>query len=130
MNWLQLRVDHVPCDLVVSRSLSHGLLRSLVVCDNASHHTNSLGERALEVIVDETVLLQEILTNDLCNLKRALLILREGVLSDKLHNLLQIVLLLQNLLHLLLQESVLRIKFLEERLEDTDVLREGDVPVH
>merc|ERR1739848_261986 len=44
------------------------------------------------------------------------MVLRKRILADQLHNLLQIVFLLEDLLHL--------------RLQDADVLGEGDVPIH
>merc|ERR1711988_207243 len=117
MNFVHLLVDHTPSDLVVSRRLSHDLLSCLVVCDDTAHHANGLAKGALEIVINEPVLLQEILSNNLGHFKCALLILREGVLSDKLHNLCQVILLLQDLLHLLLQETILWVKFVEEWLK-------------
>mmetsp|Transcript_41016 Transcript_41016/g.105878 ORF Transcript_41016/g.105878 Transcript_41016/m.105878 type:complete len:413 (+) Transcript_41016:159-1397(+) len=129
-NVLHVVVDGVPANLLLARELSHGLLRSLVEPDDDLHHANRLGQRAHEVVVREAVLLQEILADDFGHLKSALLILRQGVLADKLNNLLQIILLLQDLLHLLLEHAVLRVVLLEVGLQDADVFGEGDVPVH
>merc|ERR1719146_283062 len=96
---------------------------------NDTHHANGLDDWALEVIVSETILLQEVFTNNLGNLQGNLLILRQRVLTDKLHNLLKVILLLQDLLELLLQEWVLRVELREVWLQNADVLGEGDVPV-
>merc|ERR1712176_49324 len=64
----QLLVNHVPSDLVVTRSLAHCLLSSFVVGDNAAHHANGLRQRTEEIILREAILLQEILTDDLGHL--------------------------------------------------------------
>merc|ERR1712078_664204 len=122
-------VDHVPGDLIVTGALSKCLLGALMEVGNHPHHTNGLDDWALEVAVSETILLEEIFADDLCNLKRDLLILRKGVLSNKLNDLLQVILLLEDLLELLLEEWVLRIELGEVWLQDSDVLGEGDVPV-
>merc|ERR1719446_298266 len=126
---LAARGDGVPANLVVATALSDCLLATLMEAHNVPHHTDGLGQWAPEVILTEAVLLQEIFTDNLCNVKSALLILREGVLADQLHDLLQVIFLLENLLHFLLKEAILGVKLLKERLQDADVLGEGDVPV-
>merc|ERR1712113_1074473 len=115
--WLELHVcnllDHVlhgvvdgaPHDLVLSLELGHGLLCRLVEANNDLHHADGLGERAHEVVLCETILLQEILPDNLGDLQRALLVLRQRILADQLHDLLKVILLLQNLLHLLLEHT-------------------------
>merc|ERR1712060_920279 len=92
-------VDSAPHDLVLSLELGHGLLCRLVKANNDLHHADSLGERAHEVILCETILLQEILTDNLRDLQGALLVFRKRILANQLHNLLQVILLLQNFFH-------------------------------
>jgi hypothetical protein len=58
-----------------------------------------------------------------------LLIFRQRVLTDQLHNLHEIGLNLENLREALLKRSIFRRVFSEERLEGLDVLGERDVPV-
>merc|ERR1719271_799841 len=69
--------DGIPADLLLSRALSNCLLAALMKAHNVPHHADCLCQGAPEVILAEAVLLQEIFTNDLCNVKSALLILRE-----------------------------------------------------
>mmetsp|Transcript_31231 Transcript_31231/g.92730 ORF Transcript_31231/g.92730 Transcript_31231/m.92730 type:complete len:665 (-) Transcript_31231:90-2084(-) len=127
---LHVVVDGVPADLLLAGELRHALLRRLVEADDDLHHADRLRQRAHEVVVREAVLLQEVLADDLRDLKGALLVLGQRVLADQLHDLLEVVLLLQDLLHLLLQHAVLGVVPLEVGLQDADVLGEGDVPVH
>jgi hypothetical protein len=96
---------------------------------NHLHHANRLGQWAEEVVITETVLLQEIFANNTRDLKRDLLILRQRVLADQLHNLLQIILLLQNLLHGLLKCAIFRVIGFEPGLQDANVLGEGNIPI-
>mmetsp|Transcript_64817 Transcript_64817/g.166821 ORF Transcript_64817/g.166821 Transcript_64817/m.166821 type:complete len:597 (+) Transcript_64817:397-2187(+) len=123
-------VDGAPTHLLLAGELRHALLSGLVEPNDDLHHANGLGQGAHEVVLGEAVLLQEVLADDLRDLEGALLVLRQRVLADQLHDLLQVVLLLQDLLHLLLQHAVLGVVLLEVRLQDADVLGEGDVPVH
>mmetsp|Transcript_74114 Transcript_74114/g.214349 ORF Transcript_74114/g.214349 Transcript_74114/m.214349 type:complete len:491 (-) Transcript_74114:426-1898(-) len=122
-------VDGVPADLVLAGEFGHGLLRRLMEADDHLHHADGLREGAHEIVVSETVLLQEVLADDLGDLEGALLVFGQRVLADELHDLLQVILLLQDLLHLLLQHAVFRVVLLEVRLQGPDVLRERDVPV-
>jgi hypothetical protein len=94
------------------------------------HHTYRFRERAEEIVVGKSILLQEVLANNTRDLKRNFLIFGQRVLADQLHNLLQVILLLQDLLHRLLKCAILGVIGFEVRLQDTDVLREGDVPIH
>merc|ERR1719453_2390039 len=126
---LHLERDHVPTDLLVALLRDH-LHRRVVEEADDLHHADRLAQRAHEVVLAEAVLLQEVLTDDARDLDGALLVLRERVLADELHDLLQLVLRLQDLAELLLQRLVLRLRLLEERLERADVLGEADVPVH
>merc|ERR1712113_1307582 len=73
-------VDGAPHDLVLSLELRHGLLRRLVEANDALHHADSLSERAHEIVISETVLLQEILADNLGDFQGALLVLRKGIL--------------------------------------------------
>merc|ERR1712050_384716 len=93
------------------------------------HHTNRLRQGAEEIVVRETVLLQEIFSNNLGDLEGALLILGQRIFTNQLHDFLQIIFLLKDFFHLLLQHAVLWIELLEERLKDSDVLRKRDVPI-
>merc|ERR1712183_784032 len=80
-----------PIHFLVSSEFRHGLLRRVVKTNNDLHHANRLGQRAHEIIVAEAVLLQEIFTDNLGDLKRTLLVLRQRILTNKLHDLLQVI---------------------------------------
>mmetsp|Transcript_7659 Transcript_7659/g.13558 ORF Transcript_7659/g.13558 Transcript_7659/m.13558 type:complete len:224 (-) Transcript_7659:194-865(-) len=123
-------VDGVPSDFVLSAKLGHHLLGCFVEANNDLHHTDGLCQWAHEIVVSEAILLQEVLSDDLCHFQSAFLILGQGVLADKLHDFLKIILLLQDFLHLLLQHAVLCVILLKVRLQDSNVLGEGDVPIH
>jgi len=119
-----------PGDLAfLGRGLRDDLLGLVMELTDHLHHTNSLGQGAHEIVFGETVLLQEIFTDDLGALERDLLILRQGVLTDELDNLHKIGLDLQDLRETLLQDGVLLGVLVEETLERLDVLGERDVPV-
>mmetsp|Transcript_2118 Transcript_2118/g.5368 ORF Transcript_2118/g.5368 Transcript_2118/m.5368 type:complete len:228 (-) Transcript_2118:1258-1941(-) len=122
-------VDAVPANLVLARALGNSLLGTVMEGHDNLHHAHGLAQRAEEIIVREAVLLQEVFTDDLGDLQGALLVLGQGVLADKLHNFLQVILLLQNFLDTLLQHAVLGVVLLEVWLQDARVLRERDVPV-
>jgi hypothetical protein len=70
--------------------LSDGFLGALEELDNALHHTDSLLKRAVVIVRRESVLLKEILTNNLGNFKNCLLILRKRIFTDELHDFSQI----------------------------------------
>mmetsp|Transcript_9658 Transcript_9658/g.21535 ORF Transcript_9658/g.21535 Transcript_9658/m.21535 type:complete len:232 (-) Transcript_9658:1398-2093(-) len=117
-------IDDCPGNLGVAGTLCNSLLsRSMESYDNL-HHPDGLGQWAHEVIVDKAVLLQEVLPNNLGYFQGALLVLGQGVLAYKLDNFLQVILLLQDLLHLLLEHAIFSVILLEERLQDTNVLGE------
>mmetsp|Transcript_117684 Transcript_117684/g.366628 ORF Transcript_117684/g.366628 Transcript_117684/m.366628 type:complete len:316 (-) Transcript_117684:1022-1969(-) len=120
----------VPTHLGLPGELRHRLLGGLVEADDHLHHANGLRQRAHEVVLREAVLLEEVLADDLGHLKSALLVLGERVLPHQLHDLLQVVLLLQDLLHLLLEHAVFLVVLLEVWLQHADVLGERDVPIH
>merc|ERR1712166_718354 len=122
-------VDVSPAHLALPGALSDSFLRHFVEANNHPHHADGLAKRAHEVIISEAILLQEILSDDFRNLEGALLILGQGILANKLHNLLEVVLFLQDLLYFLLQHAILGIKPFEIRLKRSDILREGDVPI-
>merc|ERR1712183_720671 len=96
--------------------------------NNNLHHTNSLCKWAHEIIVRKAILLEKVLADDSRNFKSTFLVFRQRILTNKLDDFLQIVLFLQNFLHLLLQHAVFRIVSLEEWLENADVLGKRNVP--
>merc|ERR1712099_57517 len=122
-------VDRVPANFVLTGELRHCLLRCIVEANDDLHHPNCLCQWAQHIVVGEAILLQEVFADDLGDLESALLILGERILTDELYDLLQIIFLLQDFLHLLLQHAVFSIVLFEVRLQDADVLGEGDVPI-
>ena len=105
------------------------LLRSIVECDEVAEHRARLVEGAESVVLGHTVLLQEVVLEHACDLKRDLVILAEGALPDKLHDLSKVLLLLQDLLSLRPQLNEARLRSLVMLLEDLGVLRVGEGPV-
>merc|ERR1719446_1345263 len=89
--FLAARGDGVPANLVLATALCDCLLATLMEAHNVPHHADGLGQRAPEIVLAEAVLLQEIFTDNFGNVKGTLLILREGVLANQLHNLLQVI---------------------------------------
>mmetsp|Transcript_17287 Transcript_17287/g.25184 ORF Transcript_17287/g.25184 Transcript_17287/m.25184 type:complete len:273 (+) Transcript_17287:1957-2775(+) len=80
-------------------------------------------------MLGESVLCKEIFTNELGHLHDNLLILRKRFLSNKLYNLGEVVLLLEDGTGLVSEVGVTGIHLVEERLEYLHVLRVRDEPV-
>ena len=70
------------------RSIS--LLSRLMKANDDFHHASGLCQEAEDVQVSEAGLLQEFLTNNLCQLQGAFLIFRHGVHTNKLRDFLQV----------------------------------------
>merc|ERR1712139_566692 len=98
-------VDGVPANLVVTRALRNCLLGGVVEMNDHLHHANGLRQGAHKIVIAEAVLLEEVLADNLRALQSAFLILGQGILPDELHDFLQVILSLQDVLHLLLQEA-------------------------
>merc|ERR1712224_1002474 len=64
-NILQLSVNGAPGNLVVPGRFAHDLLCGLMVGHDAPHHADHLCNGAQEIVLRETVLLQEIFSDDL-----------------------------------------------------------------
>ena len=75
-------------------------------------------------------MLQVVLTNNFGNFKDGFLILREGVLTDELHDFGKILLLLKDFLYLGLDLHEFGIISIEVVLEHSVVVGVRDVPVH
>jgi len=77
-----------------------GLIEDLsalfIVGNNTFHHTNGLRERTKFIVIRESILLQELVFDDLSDLKSSLLILTKRIFTYKLHNFCQISLFLQD----------------------------------
>merc|ERR1711998_128730 len=119
---VELRLDQVPGDLALRCGRLDGTLRLLVELHNVAEHPHRLVERAVLVIRCVRVLLEVILTDDLGNLHGDLVSLGERILSDQLHDFVQVLLVLQDLLHLCAQEDECRVSFLIVRRKRLDVL--------
>lgn len=122
-------LDDGPGDLGVGGGVCNGLLGRVVEGDDARHHSHGLNEGASVVVVCESVLLEEILADDLSNLHNDLLVLRETLLSNQLDNLGEVVLLLEDVTALVTEGSVAVVTLVEERLEDTHVLGVTNEPI-
>lgn len=92
---VRLNVGHGQ-RLAASGVLIHSLLALLVELADDLHHTNSLDERAVAIVLRESVLLEELFLNDIGDLERGLLVLTERILTNELHNFDEIVLELEN----------------------------------
>lgn len=84
--------------LGVDAGVHDGSVASLVERADDLHHANSLPKRAVAVVLTEGVLLEELVLDDVSDVESSLLIFGKRVLADQLHDFLQIVLLLKNLL--------------------------------
>merc|ERR1711862_191805 len=103
----QLAADCAPRDLVITRALSDCFLRTVVEGDDAFHHADRLGKRGQEIIFTVAILLQEIFADNPGHVEGNLLIFGKGIFPNELHNFLQIILLLQDLLHASLEMAIL-----------------------
>ena len=91
-------LDVAHRDLLLSRgSLEDDALAVLVELDDGLHHADRLVEGAVVVVLGEGVLLEELVLDDLGGPENGLLPFRKGVLTDKLHDLSQLILMLEDL---------------------------------
>jgi hypothetical protein len=105
------------------------LLALFVIGDNALHHADGLWKWAIVVIVRESVLLQELVLDELGDLEGSLLVLTQGVLSDELHDFDKIVLLLQDVLDSNFVSHEVRVSGIIIFLKSSIVVRIRNVPV-
>lgn len=123
-----LGADGVPLELVFSGSLD-GLLSEVVVRAEVAHHPGSLLERAVLLEGRESVLLEEVLTKQASNLEGDLISFSEGILTNELDNLGQLVLLLQDLRESVTKRDEVGVEGLVVGLEDLEVARVRPEPV-
>jgi len=91
-------LDVAHGDLLLSLGgLLDDTLAVLVELDNGLHHADSLVEWAVVVMLGEGVLLEELILDDLGGFEDGLLIFREGVLTDELHDFSQLIFGLEDL---------------------------------
>mmetsp|Transcript_10955 Transcript_10955/g.27776 ORF Transcript_10955/g.27776 Transcript_10955/m.27776 type:complete len:547 (+) Transcript_10955:398-2038(+) len=103
--------------------------RARVKVDDVLKHANALVERAVLVVAREAVLLQIVLLDQARRLQHNLVRLRQRVLADELHNLVQVVLLLQHLLSRSTHAHERRVEPVVERQQRVVVLRVADQPI-
>ena len=115
--------------LGIRRRVGNRLLAEIIEVDNHLQHTHRLGKWTGVVIIGESVLRKEILTNELCHFHNNLLILRKRFLTDKLDNLGKVVFLLEDGTSLVTQVRVLFIQTVEVWFEYLHVLRVRNEPV-
>jgi len=85
---------------------------------------------AVEVVLRERVLLEEFVLDDLRSFENSLLIFREGVFSDQLHDFGELVFLLKDLLDSFTIGHELWVVLGVVLSENSIVVREGNVPVN
>ena len=125
----QARLDVSVGQFGIRGRVGNCLLAKIVKGDNNTEHTHSLGKRTGEIVLREGVLGKEILTDKLGNLHDNLLILRQTLLSNQLHNLGKVILLLKDGTSLVTQVGVTRVHVVEVWFQHLHVLRVRDEPV-
>ena len=93
------------------------------------HHGCGLVEWAVIVVLREGVLLQELVLDDLGSSEDRFLILREGVLTDELHNFGELIFLLEDLEDGFTEDHELWVGLGVVLVQDSVVVGETDVPV-
>mmetsp|Transcript_23161 Transcript_23161/g.27874 ORF Transcript_23161/g.27874 Transcript_23161/m.27874 type:complete len:204 (+) Transcript_23161:239-850(+) len=116
-------------ELCISGRVSNGLLTQIIEGDDNLKHTNSLVKRTSVIVLSESILSKEILTNKFGNFHHNLLILRKRFLTNKLDNLGKVIFLLKDGTALVTEVRVLFVHAIEVRLEDLHVLGVRDKPV-
>ena len=116
-------------ELGIGGRVGDGLLAEIVEVDDGGKHTNGLEKGAGVVVLGESVLREEILTDELGNLHDDLLILGKGLLTDELDNLGEVVLLLEDGTALVTEVGVTGVHVVEEGLKNVHVLGVGNEPV-
>ena len=109
--------------------LGENSLACLIVGTDVLHHSNGLVEWAVVIEIREGVLLQELFLDQGSDSKSGLLILTEGIFSDKLHNFDKIVLFLQDLLEGSLVSHEVWISLVVVFRQDSIVVCERDIPI-
>mmetsp|Transcript_7788 Transcript_7788/g.17324 ORF Transcript_7788/g.17324 Transcript_7788/m.17324 type:complete len:274 (+) Transcript_7788:79-900(+) len=125
----QARLDVSVGQFRIRGRVGNCLLAKIVKGDNNTEHTHGLGKRTGEIVLREGVLGKEILTDKLGNLHDNLLILRQTLLSNQLHNLGKVILLLKNVTSLVTKVRVTRVHVVEVRLQNLHVLGVRNKPV-
>lgn len=115
--------------LATGGGLRDSSLALLVERAEALHHTDGLDERAVAIVIRESVLLEELFLDEIGDLERSLLVLTERILTNELHNFDEIVLELQDGLNSLLIVHEVLVDTVEEFREDLIVGTMGNVPV-
>eukprot|EP00053_Salpingoeca_punica_P023409 m.9950 g.9950 ORF g.9950 m.9950 type:complete len:683 (-) comp5100_c0_seq1:47-2095(-) len=125
-----LLLDHAERDLVEAlRCRLDSAASHVIEANHVAEHQHRLVERAEAIVVGIAVLLQEVVLDDLGHLKCDLVRLGQRALADELHDLSQILLILENLTGLGAQGSEVGEVLLVEVIQSTHVLGVGDEPV-
>ena len=120
----------VPCDFVVRLSGGFdGVPGQVVEGDEVPDHADRLVEWAVAIVRRVAVLLQEVVLQELGHFEGDLVGLGERRLADELHDLRQILFLLQDLVHLRPERNVVREVLVVVVVESAHVLGVGDEPV-
>mmetsp|Transcript_35117 Transcript_35117/g.87523 ORF Transcript_35117/g.87523 Transcript_35117/m.87523 type:complete len:342 (+) Transcript_35117:341-1366(+) len=122
-------LDDVHGHLLLGRGVLDGLDAEGVEEDDVAHHAHRLVEGAHLVVGREAVLRQEVVLDDLGDLEAKLVRLGQRVLADQLHDLGEVVLRLQDLLHARAHRDEFRVELCVEGLECAVVLAVRDEPV-
>mmetsp|Transcript_30036 Transcript_30036/g.64386 ORF Transcript_30036/g.64386 Transcript_30036/m.64386 type:complete len:638 (+) Transcript_30036:135-2048(+) len=128
-NGSETRLDMRISKLGIRRRIRNRLLAKIVKGDNDGKHAHGLGEGAGKVIVREGVLREEILADELGHFHDNLLIFGERLFSNELHNLGEVILLLEDGARLVTEVRVARVHVVEVRLQNLHVFGVGDEPV-
>mmetsp|Transcript_1421 Transcript_1421/g.2992 ORF Transcript_1421/g.2992 Transcript_1421/m.2992 type:complete len:648 (+) Transcript_1421:52-1995(+) len=123
------RLDVSIGELGIRGRIRNRLLAEVVEGDDHGKHAHRLGKGTGEIMLREGILGEEILTKKLGHLHDHLLILRQGLLTNQLHNLREVILLLQNVTSLVTQVRITGIHVVEVRLQHLHVLGVRDEPV-
>mmetsp|Transcript_8655 Transcript_8655/g.14936 ORF Transcript_8655/g.14936 Transcript_8655/m.14936 type:complete len:548 (+) Transcript_8655:633-2276(+) len=116
-------------DLVVCRRRLDRLLCLGEELDDVAHHPRTLVERAVLVVRRVGVLGEEVLANNLGDFQRDLVRFRQRVLAHKLHDFVEVLLLLQDLPELGAQVNEVRVVRVVVCLQCLGVLGVADEPV-
>mmetsp|Transcript_9950 Transcript_9950/g.60837 ORF Transcript_9950/g.60837 Transcript_9950/m.60837 type:complete len:332 (+) Transcript_9950:856-1851(+) len=109
---------------------THGLPCQTMERQHVPEHPHALVKRAELIVRGEAVLLEEVLLEETCRFQGHLIPLCERVFPHQLHELVQLVLLLQYLSCFCAQRDEFRVKALIKGLQGPVVLRIGKQPVH
>jgi len=128
---LERLLDETHRDLLLTLGgVRDNLHAVLIELDDTLHHTNGLGERAVVIVIGESVLLEEFILNDRGSLEDGLLIFGKGIFTNQLHNFDKLVFLLEDLTGGFLQIHEVRLHLGVVLFEDGIVRGETQVPVN